>query len=75
MTRTAVTNRALADGKVSTNVYLRRIHNHALGIPRSGETWLPEMVGQKETTGTKSIRRIILNAEILEPKQAALGLS
>ena len=25
-------DRALADGKVSTNVYLRRIHNHALGI-------------------------------------------
>jgi integrase len=24
--------RALADGKVSTNVYLRRIHNHALGM-------------------------------------------
>ena len=24
-------DRALADGKVSTNVYLRRIHNHALG--------------------------------------------
>lgn len=25
-------DRALADGKVSTNVYLRRIHNHALGM-------------------------------------------
>jgi hypothetical protein len=24
--------RALADGKVSTNVYLRRVHNHALGM-------------------------------------------
>ncbi len=24
--------RALSDGKVSTNVYLRRIHNHALGM-------------------------------------------
>jgi hypothetical protein len=23
---------ALADGKVSTNVYLRRVHNHALGM-------------------------------------------
>jgi hypothetical protein len=27
-------DRALADGKVSTNVYLRRIHNHALGMVR-----------------------------------------
>ena len=25
-------DRALADGKVSTNVYLRRLHNHALGM-------------------------------------------
>lgn len=25
-------DKALADGKVSTNVYLRRIHNHALGM-------------------------------------------
>lgn len=25
-------HKALADGKVSTNVYLRRIHNHALGM-------------------------------------------
>ena len=25
-------DRALDDGKVSTNVYLRRIHNHALGM-------------------------------------------
>ncbi len=25
-------DRAPADGKVSTNVYLRRIHNHALGM-------------------------------------------
>jgi hypothetical protein len=29
-------DRVLADGKVSTNVYLRRIHNHALGMD-----WLP----------------------------------
>jgi hypothetical protein len=25
-------DRALADGKVSSNVFLRRIHNHALGM-------------------------------------------
>jgi hypothetical protein len=27
-------DRVLADGKVSSNVYLRRIHNHALGMER-----------------------------------------
>jgi len=31
-TRAEHFDRALADGKVSTNVYLRRIHNHALGM-------------------------------------------
>jgi integrase len=31
-TRAEHFDKALADGKVSTNVYLRRIHNHALGM-------------------------------------------
>jgi integrase len=31
-TRAEHFDRAMADGKVSTNVYLRRIHNHALGM-------------------------------------------
>jgi hypothetical protein len=31
-TRADQFDRALADGKVSTNVYLRRIHKHALGM-------------------------------------------
>ena len=31
-TRAEHFDRALADGKVSTNVYLRRVHNHALGM-------------------------------------------
>ncbi len=31
-TRAEHFDRALADGKVSTNVYLRRIHNHAIGM-------------------------------------------
>jgi hypothetical protein len=31
-TRSEHFDRALADGKVSTNVYLRRIHNHALSM-------------------------------------------
>jgi ATP-binding cassette subfamily B protein len=36
-------DRALADGKVSTNVYLRRIHNHALGME-----WLLKSVMRSE---------------------------
>ena len=31
-TRAEHFDRALEDGKVSTNVYLRRVHNHALGM-------------------------------------------
>src|SRR5208282_4091181 len=31
-TRAEHFDRALADGKVSTNVYLRRVHNHAIGM-------------------------------------------
>jgi integrase len=42
-TRAEHFDRALADGKVSTNVYLRRIHNHALGMD-----WLPVPVLPKK---------------------------
>jgi integrase len=35
--------RALADGKVSTNVYLRRIHNHALGMEWLLKSVLPRL--------------------------------
>ena len=36
-------DRALADGKVSTNVYLRRIHNHALGMEWLLKTVIPRL--------------------------------
>src|ERR1035441_7902912 len=42
-TRAEHFDRALTDGKVSTNVYLRRIHNHALGMD-----WLPVPVLPKK---------------------------
>src|SRR3974390_303200 len=36
-------DRALADGKVSTNVYLRRIHNHALGMDWLFKSVIPRL--------------------------------
>jgi len=35
---------ALADGKVSTNVYLRRIHNHALGMEWLLKSVIPRLL-------------------------------
>ena len=61
-------DRALADGKVSTNVYLRRIHNHALGmewllksvIPRL--QW-PKPVYKEKRAITQAEHAAILGAE------------
>ena len=58
-------DRALADGKVSTNVYLRRIHNHALGmewllksvIPRL--QWPKPVFKQKRAITAEEHRRIL----------------
>ena len=58
-------DRALADGKVSTNVYLRRIHNHALGmewllksvIPRL--QWPKPVFKQKRAITGEEHRRIL----------------
>jgi hypothetical protein len=36
-------DRALADGKVSSNVYLRRIHNHAPGMERLLKSVIPRL--------------------------------
>jgi hypothetical protein len=36
-------DRALADGKPSTNVYLRRIHNHALGMEWMLKSVIPRL--------------------------------
>jgi len=37
-------DRVLADGKVSTNVYLRRIHNHALGMEWLLKSVIPRLL-------------------------------
>jgi integrase len=42
-TRAEHFDRALADGKVSTNVYLRRIHNHALGMEWLFKSVIPRL--------------------------------
>ena len=62
-------DRALADGKVSSNVYLRRIHNHALGmewllksvIPRL--QW-PKPVYKEKRAITAEEHAAILKAEV-----------
>src|SRR5512139_705283 len=46
-------DRALADGKVSTNVYLRRIHNHALGMEWLLKSVIPRLQWPKPVFGQK----------------------
>jgi integrase len=53
-------DRALADGKVSTNVYLRRIHNHALGMEWLLKSVIPRLQWPKPVFGQK---RAITGAE------------
>ena len=68
-TRAEHFDKALADGKVSTNVYLRRIHNHAIGmdwllksvIPRL--QW-PKPVYKEKRAITLEEHQKILTAEV-----------
>jgi integrase len=53
-------DRALADGKVSTNVYLRRIHNHALGMEWLLKSVIPRLQWPKPVFKQK---RAITNPE------------
>jgi len=46
-------DRVLADGKVSTNVYLRRIHNHALGMEWLLKSVIPRLQWPKPVFKTK----------------------
>lgn len=46
-------DRVLADGKVSTNVYLRRIHNHALGMEWLLKSVIPRLQWPKPVFGAK----------------------
>ena len=52
-TRAEHFDKALADGKVSTNVYLRRIHNHALGMDWLLKSVIPRLQSKlaRETGG------------------------
>ena len=53
-------DRALDDGKVSTNVYLRRIHNHALGMEWLLKSVIPRLQWPRPIFGEK---RAITSAE------------
>jgi len=65
-------DRVLADGKVSTNVYLRRIHNHALGmewllksvIPRL--QWPKPVFKEKRAITAEEHAAIVLREQNLE---------
>lgn len=57
--------KALEDGKVSTNVYLRRIHNHALGMEWLLKSVIPRLQWPKPVFKSK---RAITAAE-----HAAIG--
>src|ERR1019366_3120493 len=46
-------DRALADGKVSSNVYLRRIHNHGLGMEWLLKSVIPRLQWPKPVFKTK----------------------
>ena len=52
--------KALEDGKVSTNVYLRRIHNHALGMEWLLKSVIPRLQLPKPVFQSK---RAITSAE------------
>ena len=52
-TRPEQFDRALADGKVSTNVYLRRLHNHALGMEWLLKSVIPRLQWPKPIFKTK----------------------
>jgi len=51
-------DRALADGKVSTNVYLRRIHNHALGMEWLLKSVIPRLQRPRNTPPLSSVNRM-----------------
>ena len=68
-------DRALADGKVSTNVYLRRIHNHALGMEWLLKSVIPRLQWPKPVFKTKRAITAEEHAAIncVEQKQRAPG--
>jgi len=59
-------DRALADGKVSTNVYLRRIHNHALGMEWLLKSVIPRLQWPKPVFKDKRAITAEEHAAIME---------
>ena len=64
-------DRALADGKVSTNVYLRRIHNHALGMEWLLKSVIPRLQWPKPVFKTKRAITAEEHAAIVAREQNA----
>jgi integrase len=64
-------DRALADGKVSTNVYLRRIHNHALGMEWLLKSVIPRLQWPKPVFKSKRAITAEEHAAIVAREQNA----
>ena len=64
-------DQVLADGKVSTNVYLRRIHNHALGMEWLLKSVIPRLQWPKPVFRDKRAITAEEHAAIIEREQNA----
>ena len=64
-------DRVLADGKVSTNVYLRRIHNHALGMEWLLKSVIPRLQWPKPVYKDKRAITAEEHAAIIQREQNA----
>jgi integrase len=62
-------DRALADGKVSTNVYLRRVHNHALGMEWLLKSVIPRLQWPKPVFKAKRAITAEEHAAIVQREQ------
>jgi len=62
-------DRSLADGKVSTNVYLRRIHNHALGMEWLLKSVIPRLQWPKPVFKTKRAITAEEHAAVVQREQ------
>ena len=67
-------DKALADGKVSSNVYLRRIHNHALGMEWLLKSVIPRLLWPKPVFKPKRAITAKEHAAILLPFADLLDL-
>lgn len=62
-------DRALTDGKVSSNVYLRRIHNHALGMEWLLKSVIPRLQWPKPVFKSKRAITVDEHAAIIQREQ------